>query len=378
MSVGGIRNRGKNTWQLRWELPPGADGKRQYRSQTYHGVKADAERLLRKLIAREVDEEGYIEPTEQTIKQYLTAWLSGYCATHLKPSTREGYRRKLNGYVLPEIGHMRLQQLRTDDVRGIYAKMRARGLASASIVQTHRVLHEALAHAVEDKLIRSNPSDTARPGRIERTKVVVWDDPTIGKFIKVTEGHEFRNAYLFALMTGTRRSEFCGLRWPHVDLKTGHVSIVETRQSIPGHVGWVIGGTKTERGSRRIALDSVALALLRDIKARQQAAAELAGKPWDGFGYVLLDGDGRAPDPQDVSRDFHTLVVKAKLPPLTLHGLRHCHATRLLRLGVHPKVVQERLGHSTIAMTLDTYSHVLPDQQDAVVSTPIFPEALSG
>jgi integrase len=159
-----------------------------------------------------------------------------------------------------------------------------------------------------------------------------------------------------------RRSELSGLRWENTDLEAGTLRVVETRLRVAG-LGVTVGQPKTRRSRRTVDLDDSASDLLREIRGRQLLQAAEYGEAWEDSGYLFTQPDGRPIDPDEATHAFTEATRRAGLPHLTLHGLRHVHATQLLKNNVHVKIVSERLGHATIAITLDTYSHVLPGLQ---------------
>ena len=229
---------------------------------------------------------------------------------------------------------------------------------------THRVLREALSHGIKWGILTRNVADAATPPRPQRAEMVMWDDDTIHRFLDVSEGSRFHGLYHLGILTGLRRSELCGLKWANVDLPRGTLSVVETLQRIPGH-GLVAGQPKTGRSRRSVALDPEAVAVFHAVRGRQIEQKLVAGDAWENTGYVFTQDDGTAVDPESTSKDFCAIVRQTGLPHLTLHGLRHLHATLMLSNKESPKVVSERLGHSSIAITMDMYSHVLPGLQEA-------------
>ena len=163
-------------------------------------------------------------------------------------------------------------------------------------------------------------------------------------------------------MTGMRRGEVCGLRWEDIDLDKARLSV--RRAPIPHGDVVIISEPKTSRGRRQIALDAVTVEAFKAQAALQLADRDNAEVAWSETGYVFTMDDGRPLHPQSVSRAFDRAIAAAKLPRIRLHDLSHTHATLALRAGIHPKVVFERLGHATIAITLDTYSHAIPAMQE--------------
>ena len=245
----------------------------------------------------------------------------------------------------------------------MYAKMLAK-VSARTALHTHRILREALFHGVQWGLISRNPADAAMAPRPQAKEMEMWDVDTIHDFARAAQASRFRDFYHLAVLTGMRRSELAGLKWNKVDLTNGRLSVTTTLQRIDGK-GLVEGQPKTLRSRRSIALSPVAVDLLHSIRGRQIEQQLIAGEAWQSLGYVFTQADGTPVYPDDISKDFARIVREARLPHLTLHGLRHASATLLLSANVVPKVVSERLGHSNIAVTMDTYSHVLPGMQEA-------------
>jgi integrase len=174
----------------------------------------------------------------------------------------------------------------------------------------------------------------------------------------------YRDAFRLAALTGMRRSELAGLKWPDIDLKSGRLSVIRTRQRIYGH-GIVEGQPKTHRSRRSIALSPSAVSVLEYMKTRQIEMRLKAGPAWKQADYVFTKDSGAPIDPDNLSHEFTSIVNEAELPHGTFHGLRHSFATALLSANVHPAVVQSALGHSSITLTIDTYSHVMPGLEEA-------------
>ncbi|MBN1856521.1 MAG: site-specific integrase [Dehalococcoidia bacterium] len=359
---GSIQQRSPGSWFLRYDGPE-IDGKRHQVAETVRGTRKTAERALRERMAV-VENGGYLPKQRETVADYMKRWLETYCATNTTPRTQQGYRGYVNRYVNPSIGAIHIQALTGRDIQGLYSNMVERGLSATTIVQLHRIVKESLSHAVKWGILSRNPADAATPPRKERVQMEMWDIPTIHVFLQACDTSHYASLYRFAILTGMRRSELTGLRWANVDLKTFRVSVVETLQRITGQ-GLVVGQPKTARSRRSIALSPDAVKVLEFVRDCQTTQRLMLGDAWTITGYVFTRPDGRPVIPDDISEDFQRVVRKAELPHLTLHGLRHAHATIMLMAGVHPKVVSERLGHSNIAVTMDTYSHVLPGLQEA-------------
>lgn len=230
----------------------------------------------------------------------------------------------------------------------------------------HTILHRAFKDAVRWGRLPRNPCAAADPprGGPKSDGFQVWDAPTLRSFLETSGASADRLHALWVLLatTGMHRGEALGVRWSDVDLDAGRLSVVQTIISVRGKVS--IGEPKTARGRRPIALDPSTVAVLRAHRKRMLEERMLAGADFTAEGLVFHRPDGRCLRPEGTSVTFKRRVKKAGLRPLTLKGLRHTWATLALEQGIHPRVVQERLGHSTIAITLGIYSHVSPTLHD--------------
>jgi len=309
----------------------------------------------------------YVARTRETVGQFLGHWLKTYAATNTSLRTQQGYRAKIKGYILPRIGNIRLQNLTARDIQEIYSLLLDRGLSPTTVLHVHRILREALSHAVRWGMLARNVADAATPPRRRSREIPTWDAPTVNRFLETAAESPFRDFYHLAVLTGMRRSELAGLKWESVDLTAGTLSVVRTLQRIR-RMGLVEGQPKTAKSRRLITLSPDTVQLLHGIRGRQIEERLALGAAFHDTGFVFTRPDGRPIDPDAVTQEFTEVVRATGLPHLTLHGLRHVHATLMLGAGIHPKVVSERLGHSTVGITLDTYSHVLPSLQEQAAS----------
>ncbi len=226
-------------------------------------------------------------------------------------------------------------------------------------------LHKACKDAVRWGRIAKNPVDAADPPTMKGEGVremKTWDAGQLKAFLAPTKGDRLSPLYHLLAMTGMRRGEVCGLKWDDVDLEAARLSV--RRALIPHGDGVIVSEPKTAKGRRSIALDPGTIEVLKAQAARQIDDQDEFEGIWSDSGYVFTRESGEPIHPQSVSRSFGRAVKEAKLPEIRLHDLRHTHATLALRTGIHPKVVSERLGHSTIAITLDTYSHAISAMQE--------------
>jgi len=358
---GSIRQRSKGTWQLRYDAPPDGTGRRRFVSKTFKGNKKDAERALRELLAT-IENGGYVASDKETVAQFMVRWLETYAATNTTVRTLHGYRGYVERYINPTIGNIQLQSLTARHIQGLYADLLDRGLSSSTVAQLHRIFKQALSHAVRWGTLTRNSAAATTPPRQQRTTIGMWDIESINQFLDAAHDNRFRDVFQLAVLTGLRRSELTGLQWENVDLVTGNLRIVSTLQRITGY-GLVKGQPKTAKSRRSVALAPDAINLMHGIRGRQIEQQLKYGELWLNTGYVFTQENGSPVSPDMISIAFCALVRKTGLPHLTFHGLRHAHATLALTAGINPKIVSERLGHSTIAVTMDVYSHVLPGLQ---------------
>lgn len=359
--TGTITKRG-NSYRIRYYIEPGPDGKSRQATETVRGNKKEAEKILRDRITS-VEQGNYISADTQNVSEFMDYWLQTYAATNTTVRTQQGYRQKINGYIKPALGGVTLQNLRPQHIQKLYADMLERDLSSRTVLHTHRILRQSLSHAVRWGLILRNPAVATTPPRPEAKELSTWDTDTVRVFLQAAHDSPHVDYYHLGILTGMRRSELSGLKWDSVDLDSKRLSVVRTLQRINGQ-GLVEGQPKTQKSRRSIKLNASAVLLLRGIRKHQNEQRLAAGPVWADTGYVFTRDDGNPIDPDRLTHDFQNIVRKEGLPHLTLHGLRHAHATMLLSAGIHHKIVSERLGHSTVAVTMDTYSHVLPDMQD--------------
>lgn len=314
----------------------------------------------------------YVERKDVTAGAYLVQWVDGLrnrVGVNLSQGTHDSYAMIVRRYLEPRLRHVRLQDLNRSQVKAMYADLRAdgsirgAGLSAKSVHNVHLCLRKALRDAVEDQLLARNPADgaNAAPSKREQAAAMkVWTAEELGRFLRHVAGDRLYAAWRLQAQTGMRRGEVLGLKWDDLDLEAGKLHVVRALKKGAGTVA--LGATKTGRG-RAIALDAGTVTALREHRKAQLEERLACGSGWTETGLVFTLQDGHHVDPDGLTQRFARHVRESGLPRIRLHDLRHTHATLALKAGVHPKVVQERLGHSSINVTLDTYSHAVPSMQ---------------
>lgn len=368
-SISVYQTRHGKRWAIVYDGPPKADGKRRQVFKRGFKTRRDAEgELRRKLVA--VEDQVHVDASKITLGDYLRRWLKGL---QCKATTADRYRQSAVKHVIPRIGHVRLQSLTADDLDACYRQLEEGGrrdggpLSAKSVRHAHTMLSKALGDAVRRGHVVRNVASDARPPRLERREMKVWAAGQLRAFLAHVNGDRLYAMWLLLATTGMRRGEVLGLQWDSVDLDVGRLAIVRAITKADGKA--VVSEPKTVRGRRVIALDPATVAALRAHRARQLAERLVAGGAWQDSQLVFCWPDGTALDPQLPTKWFKRHTRDAGLPAIRLHDLRHTWATVALVRGVPAKVVSERLGHASVAITLDVYSHVLPALDEQAAAT---------
>ncbi len=380
---GHIRKQGKNSWSV--IICTGRDpatGKYKYKWHTVNGTKKDAQAKLAELL-HQMNTGAYVEPAKMTFGQYLDKWLADYVKGAVRPDTFKWYSMIVNRHLKPELGHIPLSRLSPLDLQGYYTRTLTGGrlvkvekadgeppeykrtgepLAPAMVRGHHRTIHKALEQAVKWGLVGRNVADAVDPPEVEKKEMQILEQDQLLQFLEVAKASRNYVLYLTAIMTGMRLGEVTGLRWKDVDLSKKAISVRQILKR-PGP-NPVFAMPKTKKSARKVAISDILAEALRQHKIEQNKEKLLLGSGYEDFGLVFAIPNGHPVNPFNLSRrEFKSLLKKAGLPNVRFHDLRHTHATVLFKQNVHPKIVSERLGHSSVGITLDTYSHVLPDRR---------------
>ena len=365
---GSIQKRGEGKWRLVFDLDRDHTGRRRQKVITFKGNKRDAEKELNRLIAVH-ETGGFVEPHKLTVAEFLDMWLKGYAASNTSAKTLERYAEICNNHLSPALGAHKLSKLNPLHIQSHYIEALKSGrldggggLSARTVLHHHRILRLALQQAIKSRLLATNPADATNPPKPEHKDISALSENETGKLLEAAEGTTLYMPTLLAVTTGLRRGEILALRWRDVDLDRGALSVMQSLEETK--TGLRFKPPKTKKSRRRVTLPGITIEALRRHKIEQSRLRLQLGLKRDDEPLVCPRPDGRPRGPRAFSKEFSRLVANIDIPHISFHGLRHTHATQLLNAGVHPKVAQERLGHSTIATTMDLYSHVTDTMQE--------------
>lgn len=358
---GAIRKKADGVFLVTIFLGRDASGKRRYVAKQIRGALKDAQKYLSATL-RDRDQGVAVEPTSLTVNAYLDKWLETAARPRVSRRTADGYAGLLDRYVRGPLGQRRIDRLQPLDIQKVYGEMQARGLSARVVRHTHSVLHNALKQAAKWGIIARNPSDLVDLPKVQHKERRVLTPDEAVSFLEAAGEMPHGLLFEFALLTGMRPEEYLALKWSDVDFER---STAQVRRALVRHKkSWSFEEPKTPRSRRTIFLPPQLLHRLATHKRRQAEDRLRAGSEWQAFDLVFCGEQGTPLSiPNITYRYFRPILKKAELPRIRLYDLRHSCATLLLIAEENPKVVSERLGHSTVVLTLDTYSHVLPTMQ---------------
>ena len=365
---GHIVKRGKNSYSLAVSMgKDGTTGKYKYQWVSVKGTKKEAEKRLAELL-HQIDNGTFIKPGKTTLAEYLEKWLRDYAMPNLSPRGFERYTGIIRQHLVPELGGIVLTQLRPEHLQRHYTATLNSGLSAGTVRYHHAVIHKALQTAVKWGLLSRNVADGVDVPRIRRNEMQTWDEDEIARFLETAKDSTYYALFYTALFTGMRRSELLALRWQDIDFIFSQVYVNRSLHHLKDG-SYIFTEPKSAKSRRTIALSPSAILTLREHKEKQEAQRILLGTPLKENDLVFSTLEGKPLRPNTITRAWVMLAKRAGVRVIRLHDARHTHASLMLKQGTHPKIVQERLGHSSIQMTLDTYSHVAPGLQQAAAES---------
>jgi integrase len=324
-----------------------------------------------------------VEVTKLLFADVVRQWLDTVRPPQTKPTTYSGYAFLAEKHIIPALGGHPIRQIKAAKIEAFYRQKRANGrldgkggLSPKTISEFHNIIHAALQFALKNRWVPYNEATLASTPRLDTKRQGAWDVEDSRRFIAAAVQDSYHPYWLFVLTTGMRRGEALGVRWQDVDREAGIVYVRQQVLAVKGRRS-VEPGAKTPAGERRVRLSAACLAALEAHRAVQDRRRADMGDLWADHDLVFTTGVGEPIPPSNIDRAWRALIKRANVPYIRPHDLRRTHSTLLRRQGVDPKVVSERLGHTSVEFTMDVYTNVLPEMEAAAaraIDAALFPD----
>ena len=364
---GHIRARGPGAWELKFDV--NADnGERKTRFVTFRGGKREAQRKLTELL-EQANKSTLLEPSRETVGDYLDRWERDWVSANVSRKTGERYRELVKTHIRPQLGAIQLQKLRPANLGELYAKLlregrgEGRGLAPRTVGHVHRVLHKALAVALDWELVPNNAADRAKPPRVAAGEIEILTEDQVTDVLGKLRGRALYPIVALALATGLRRGELLALNWGDFDLDAAKLRVERSLEQTKA--GLHFKPPKTRHGRRVVSLSPW---IVRDLRAHRKAQQEqrmrlgLGQLPDDALLFTNLEDGPRSPNA--MSKEWVRTAAQLRLPRVNFHAIRHTHASQLIAAGMDVLTISRRLGHGSPTITLGVYGHLFSNTDD--------------
>ena len=361
MASGNIVERIRKSGKISYEITVEGErdpltGKRNRVFRTVKGSEKDARKVMHRMI-NDMEQNKIVKKNHKTVEEWMTEWINLYLP-NVEETTRVGYKTKLRCYIKPALGDILIYSLRADHVQKMVNDMQARGLSPKNIRDTFNNINAAMKKAVILRYIPFNPCEGVVLPKVKKYRAKVYDNQMIHTLLNTASGTDMYLPVLLGVTVGLRRGEMLALRWDDIDFKTNTIKV--RSNMVNGENGIIIKAPKSEAGIRDIKVGDEVMAELK--KARLKCMEDALTSPiFQNLNFVIRQADGSPLHPDSMTRKWSRFLKDNNLPHIRLHDLRHSNATALIQAGVNPRVVQQRLGHSDVNITLNTYTHVLPE-----------------
>lgn len=350
-----------SSWYYIFYLEKDVNGKRRQKKKRGFKTKKEAQQALIEAI-NAINKGTYIEPSNIPYREYLDQWFSTK-KNSVGIQTINVYDHYLKSRIIPALGNYTLSRLTTIQIQSFINSLSEDGLSSSTVKKVLEIIRNSLEHAVDFELVLKNVAVKVKLPKTAKKEMAVWGEEQINRFLKVAKEDRLYIVFHLALTTGMRQGEILGLRWKDFDIEKGQLSI---RQTLSHDGKTIMSGAKTKTSLRTIHLSNSTIQELNSHKISVTKEKLSLGPVYQDFDLVACTQHGTPLNPSNIRRTFSRLIQLGEMPKIRFHDLRHSHATLLLSKGINVKIISERLGHSNIKVTLDTYSHVLPSMQEEV------------
>jgi integrase len=369
---GNISRRGKHSWRIKFDVPSGTTGKRETRYVTVRGSRAQAQAEAARIITSAASGT-YVDPSKETV-QFVERWLRDWANANTSNKTFTRYEQLLHKHLCARVGSIPIQTLRASHLQAIYTAIAKEGLADQTRLHLHRVTHRMLGHAQQWGVVASNAAAVVDAPRVKPREIEVLTPKQVQTVLEKLRGRPLHTIASVLSATGLRRGELLALRWQDIDLDGSALRVCEALEETK-RGGRIFKAPKTKHGKRIVTLPPSTVALLRDLRRAQQEQYLMRGKgklPADAL--VFPDWDGSARSPHTLTQQWRKAMKAARLK-ITLHSLRHTHASTLIASGLDVLTISRRLGHATPVLTLSVYGHLFKTDDRAAA---IMEAALTG
>jgi len=357
---GSIRQKGKRSWQIQVYTGTGPDGKYKRHFETVRGKKSDAQRRLTELLAS-LDKGVYTPPGRLTVAEHLKNWIEGYVKTNCSIRTLDAVQSIAEHHLLPALGHVQLKQLHPQAIQAYYGKA-CEKLSARSVHYHHRILKQSLKYAVRQGYLGRNPCELVDPPSPRKKPMRTLTPGELEVLLEHASGNQFYPIIYTAVSTGLRQAELLGLRWrdvdPDITLSLSVNRVLYKRRGI-----CEFKEPKTEHSRRRVTMTPKLACFLREYRAERESLYQGLSKELTIDDLVFASVEGKPIDPGVLSHNFNRIAKRTGLEGVRFHDLRHTFASLMLLRGAKPKVISEALGHSSVAFTMDVYSHIIEGMQ---------------
>jgi len=372
---GHIRKRGES-WQITVYMGTGPDGKYRRHFETIHGRKGDAQKRLNELLVN-LEKGIYTPPRRLTVASHLHNWLEGYVKTNCSQRTLDGYQSIIEIHLIPALGHVQIKHLHPQAIQSYYGKACER-LSPRTVYKHHRLLSQALKYAVRQDYLSKNPCELVDPPSWKAKPMRTLTPWEVEILFDVAKDSPVYPATYTAVSTGLRQAELLGLRWRDIDLDMLSISVNQVLYKRRGVCQ--IKEPKTRHSRRRVAMTPKLALFLREYQTERESLYWQLGQPLTLDSLVFGSPEGKPLDPSLLSHEFARIAKLAGLAGVRFHDLRHTFASLMLLRGGKPKVISEALGHSSVAFTMDVYSHIIEGMQSDAMALPdeVLPAGING
>ncbi|CAM4096921.1 tyrosine-type recombinase/integrase [Mesobacillus thioparans] len=348
-------------YAVRFDKGKTKEGRRMQGFKGGFKTKKEAREFLNKVLS-ELNEGKYVEPSQIPFSEYIIEWFNGSYKNSVEDTTAETRWYTVKNHLIPYFNNTSINSITTKMLDDFYNDKLDEDLQPKTIREFHNLLRRAFTQAVKWGYLKQNPALDATPPKIKRKEVNPWTEEQTNRFLDVVKEVEEEMIYETFIFTGIRRGEMLALKWSDIDFEKAKIRISHSLARTVKK-GIFLKDVKTKSSRRQISISSYLVEKLLLYKEKQEKHKEMLGAAYNDLDMVFCAYDGNFKDSRNLLREFHRYIKKSGVPKITLHDLRHLHATLLLIYGENPKIVAERLGHADVTTTLDIYSHVNPDLQ---------------